>query len=385
MATRTQGGLTDLNVGGLTGINPQTLPTFTANDNASDFQLNYDEPSSTTDDNASGNERTAQSEIEPSEWMKKSSLMNPKVTEKYFICCFFDPLGFCVPGSLIFGFCPYHLSFLFNVFFCEMNTVNRQDESTMNKTSEIRRLIKFPLKFSTNLLNVMPIPELCTSYEDLIANLSLDLFAYNLKLRKDSTTTDVELATHKKYLSRVFALYTQNKNYQHETDDHKIILTTNNWVSYLTEELDKMKFDARLLVMINTPNGVDIKYLDVKKLSVFTKAIVLLHETPFVKCDELNGQWLSSPSAYTVYNGKCIVIDQTKASHGTAYNRDTIAFGDPATLSYFRLDRGEDVIIVHDNYQPITEVCYKTHIDKAELIGLGNSKHGLLSIEALKA
>jgi hypothetical protein len=86
-------------------------------------------------------------------------------------------------------------------------------------------------------------------------------------------------------------------------------------------------------------------------------------------------------AAVTVYDNKNFVLDCTKASHGSATSFGVPTIGNPATLAYFRLDKNDNIYIFEEKYTPSQEVCFKTEVNKGELIGITpDSRSSLLGI-----
>lgn len=386
MATRPAGNQTALNTSGLTSINPVAAPTFDAPSSTSDFQLGDalgglggDTAVSSSDAEAAA---TNPSEIEPSDWIKNSSLMKPDEFDKGFATCLFESLGYCEKGMLFFGFCQYHVAFMFNVNYTPEGSITYGNESLVF-TKRNRKLFRYPLPFELSLMNVFPIPELFQNYEQFEKNIQLDLFAYLLQQRTDQSTTAVEIASHKMFLLRLFKLFTPNQTSQNLTGDTILMYTVRNWINYMGNELKRTSISSSLLVLVQTANGQELRALSWEKCSVLTKAIILMMETPYALCPSLNYKWVSSMCAMTVLDGK-LVVDQTKALCGTTFKTELPCYGDPATLSYFRLDPYGDVVILEENYSPVAEVCFKSELDKAELLGVGGGKNrSLLAIAAL--
>lgn len=307
----------------------------------------------------------------PADWITNSSLMMPSSTmiEYGEPACLFEPLNYCRPGKLYFGFCEHHMHYMFNITRDRVGMLVRTDDDKMKHVQYPKRLIKFPMKFQSNLLRIMPIPELCRDIDEYERSLRLDLFAYLLSQRSvNSQLIDVEVAVHKAYLMRVMRLFTPNNNTLHRNDDSVIAYSVNNWLRYCANELRRVSYDGKLVFLASNRDRPEMRYLSLNRCSVLTQMIALSYDVSYVQSINLNYRWLSSPSAVIVYDNS-LVLDCTKASHGTLKNSSVQTIGDPATLSYFRLDKNPYIEIVSE-FTPAREICFKSEVNKGELIGI---------------
>lgn len=384
MATRTR---TTTNVNPVTSglINPIIQTDFPAATSTTDVTSNAptlapfdDEPMTSSSNTAAAKSDPAnigEGEQLPAEWIRTSSLVFPfPDNDDAEPTCFFEPLNYCKHGCLINGFCEYHANFMFNVTLMSVGVLQRTTNDKLAHIKQLRKFIRFPTRFQSSLLRIMPVPELCDNIEDFERNLRLDLFAYSLLPKVNSPTdsqyVDLEIAVHKAYLVRALRLFTPNANTQHRNDDAIIAYNVSNWIRYCARELKRVRYDGKLVFLATTDTGSEMRYLSLNKCSVLTQMIALMYDTPYVQSPTLNYKWLSLPAAVTVYDNKNFVLDCTKASHGTATNLGVPTIGDPATLAYFRLDKNDNIYIYEEKYSPSQEVCFKTEVNKGELIGI---------------
>lgn len=308
----------------------------------------------------------------PADWILNSSLIVPTGSKIVYDepSCLFEPLNYCKPGKLYFGFCEHHMHYMFNITRDQVGMLIRTDNDKMKHVQYTKRLIKFPTKFQSSLLRIMPVPELCRDIEEYEQNLRLDLFAYLLSQRSVSQQLiNVEVAVHKAYLLRIMRLFTPNNNTLHRNDDSVIAYSVNNWLRYCASELQRVPYDGKLVFLSSNGDRPEMRYLSLNRCSVLTQMIALAYDVPYAQSINLNYRWLSSPAAVLVYDNT-FVMDCTKASHGTLPNASAPTIGDPATLSYFRLDKNPHIDIVADQFTPAREICFKSEVNKGELIGI---------------
>lgn len=374
MATRRAVSTTQAPVSAMNLVAPSATVS-----SSSDFEpepLNLDSNNQSQDDQPMDVQQssavTDRGEQLPSSWILNSSLVMPTTAKIDFDepSCLFEPLNYCKPGKLYFGFCEHHMHYMFNITRDQVGMLIRTDNDKMKHVQYTKRLIKFPTKFQSSLLRIMPIPELCDNIEEFEQKLRLDLFAYLLSQRSVSQQLiDIEVAVHKAYLIRVMRLFTPNNNTLHRHDDSVIAYSVNNWLRYCASELSRVPYDGKLVLLSSNNNTPEIRYLSLNRCSILTQMIALSYEVPYVQSINLNYRWLSSPSAVLVYDDT-FVMDCTKASHGTLSNASVPTIGDPATLSYFRLDKNPHIDIVSDRFTPAREICFKSEVNKGELIGI---------------
>lgn len=367
-----------------TGINPNTSTLLTPNVSApisrgNDFAGTGPALDSFGDDDQSGGGsggELGRGEQQIPEWIARSSLVQPYAdneNEDIDATCFFEPLNYCKAGRLVNGFCEHHTNYMFNVTLASCGTLTRALGDKIVHTKQLRKFVRYPVRFEASLLRMMPVPELCNNIDEYEQNLRLDLFAYLLAPRhNDSKRTDLEVAVHKAYLVRAFRLFTPNGQTQHRPDDSIIAYNVSNWLRYCSRELKRIRYDGKLVFLASDETGSEMRYLSLNKCSIFTQMIALLYDTPYVQSPSLNYKWLSLPASVTVYDSKNFVLDCTKASHGTTGNFGVPTLGDPATMAYFRLDKNENVYIVEDRWVPSREVCFRSEVNRNELIGLSS-------------
>lgn len=310
------------------------------------------------------------------DWIRNSAMMADKeATNKSFEpSCAFEAIGYCVKGVLINGFCSYHTRLMFNIVHSMQGTLTRSSNDRIVHTKQLRAFIRYPLRFSANLYRVMPIPELCRDIKEYEENLKLDLFAYIINQRKNKKYNDLELATTKGLLLRIVQLLSNTPKQQYNDNDTIILSSALNWRNYMADRLKEIKYDINLLFLAQGDSGPELRYIKLQDCSILTQAMVLLFDVPYVQCPSLNYEWLSIPAAVSVYGEKSLVVDATRASHGTASNLGVPTLGDPATCSYIRLDKNEKILIMEENWTPASEICFPSEIDKSELLGLDDRR-----------
>ena len=357
-----------------TSLLDQAPPMVASNAANTSFNLGGFGGNSNVEEPAPTDYAPGEGEQLPSPWISESSLVISEIPLDGDVepVCFFEPLQYCKPGRLLCGFCEFHTTYMFNVTLATCGILTRASNDKIIHTKMLRRFVKYPTKFQPSLLNMMPVPELCESIEEYESYLRLDLFAHSLALKNhdDKRRTDRTVAVHKAYLVRALRLYTPSGNTQHRNDDSVIAYTVGNWLKYCASELLRIRYDGKLVFVTPEQNESEIRYISLNKCSIFTQMICLLYDTPYVQSPALGYKWLSSPAAVVVYNGKTFVLDCTKASHGTAMHLGAPTFGDPATLSYFRLDKNANILILEERYSPAREICFSTNINTDALIGI---------------
>lgn len=371
MATRSRTTTAQLPSSSLGVLAPENMVTSSDDDVLPSLNL--------ADDGAASNDQQQQvavmsggeGEQIPASWILNSSLMMPSTDiEHGEPSCLFEPLNYCRPGKLYFGFCEHHVQYMFNIARDKVGMLIRTADDKMKHIQYTRKFIKFPMKFQSSLLRIMPIPELCRDIDEYERVLRLDLFAYLLSQRATNPQAiDIEIAVHKAYLIRIMRLFTPNNNTLHRNDDSVISYSVNNWLRYCANELKRVAYDGKLVFLSSSGDRPEMRYLSLNRCSILTQMIALSYDTAYAQSVNLNYRWLSSPAAVIVYDNS-LVLDCTKASHGTISNAAVQTLGDPATLSYFRLDKNMNIDISADKFSPAREICFRSEVNKSDLIGI---------------
>lgn len=369
-----QTGRTQTSLGGLAAGSSRTTqfrndsqqPPIAGNSNS---HLQFDDGNATEEANITGKRHIP-------DWIARSSLMRlSKTSHDTEHVCFFEPLNYCVPGSLINGFCDFHRHNMFNVENTMVGMLIRNGREKLMMVKNPRKLIKWPTQLRTDFIRVFPIVELCDNIEDFEQNLNLSLFAYNLMQQEKKIEKVHQIVKeHKAYIMRIMRMYTPSETTA-RVEDSKISQYFEAWLKNQSHDLNNSPFNIKIVYVSNDEESdnldgesTQLRWLSLQECSVITQAIALLYETPYVISRSLNNACLSVPPAFTVLNEKTLVLDCTKAAHGTTFSQNIPAYGDPATLSMFRSDGNENVTFIREGYNPNREICFYSKIDKKALL-----------------
>lgn len=328
-----------------------------------------------------------ENEVSPSTMVTTSTLMPRKGQRHCRPTCWFEPLGYCSDKFNINGWCAWHIRHFFNI------QTTSQDEF-VNEGGHLqlvrfnRELASLPLPLTTSLVGCFPIIELYQDLTSLEQNLNFGLFAYTVlthKLSFSRTTNSGNLiqndpvytqkiteevnrivAEHKAYLLLMLESVVRPEYKRAPcTNDPIILLNTNDCVNYVSTFLEKRQFMLNLLVP-NLSTG-QLQHLDLRKCSTFTISFVTLFELSYAFSRELN-LCLSMPTAFNVANGRDLLCDQSKLSHGTLAIRGQQTYGSPCTLGMFRSDTGGDLLFIAHDYRTSKERCLSTELDRKKLL-----------------